>query len=108
MVKLNEDVLLLILKEVQNENNSLYPSLLVNKTWCKIIIPILWKDPWKCLIKKKEESRFNVIISHLSNEAKERLKILNINLPSMQQKPLFDYISFCRYLDLYKLESICL
>ena len=26
---------------------SFYSCLFVNKLWCKIIVPILWSDPWK-------------------------------------------------------------
>src|SRR2546423_3162625 len=102
MIKLNKDVLFLIFEELQlgelkNNSNSLY---LVNKTWCEIIIPILWKNPWKWINNKKMKSLFCVIISHLSNETKENLRFQGINLSVTQHKPLFDYISFCRYLNL--------
>src|SRR5688572_30984968 len=103
--KLNEDVLFLILKELKYERNSLYSCLLVNRTWCKTIIPILWKDPWT----RTENPRFSaIVVSYLSNEAKETWKSWGIDLPLMQQKPLFNYISFCRYLDLCQLDNICL
>ena len=49
----------------------------------------------------EKELQLNVIISHLSNEAKENLRIQGINLPATQQKPIFDYISFCKYLNLH-------
>src|SRR3954453_21548077 len=108
MLKLNKDVLFLIFEEFQNDRKSLHPCLLVNKTVCEIIIPILWKNPWKYLDDKKKKSQLNVIFSHLSNEAKEYLKSQGINLFSgfIQHKPSFNYISYCRYLSLYKLEQI--
>src|SRR5437868_11816141 len=101
MLNLNKDLLFLIFEEFQNDRKSLHPCLLVNKTLCEIIIPILWKNPWKCLDDKKKESQLNVIVSHLSNEIKENLKNQGINLFSgfVQQKPSFNYISYCRYLN---------
>src|SRR5205823_3040154 len=46
------------------------------------------------------ELQFNIIISHLSNETRRNLDSQGINLPTIQQMPLFDYISFCKYLEL--------
>ncbi|RGB38705.1 hypothetical protein C1646_755411 [Rhizophagus diaphanus] len=101
MSKLNRDVLYLILKELEHNNNALHSCVLVNKTWCEIIIPILWKNPWKYLIEGKETLLFNVIISYLSDETKNNLKNQGIDyLKDLYQKPSFDYIRFCRYLHL--------
>jgi hypothetical protein len=109
MFKLNQDVLFLIFKELKlgeshNNNNSFH---LVNKTWCEIIIPILWKNPWKWMSKEKMKSQFNVIIAHLSHETIENLRNQDISLPATLQKPLFNYISFCRYLSLFRLDKLC-
>uniref|UniRef100_U9UMQ7 F-box domain-containing protein n=1 Tax=Rhizophagus irregularis (strain DAOM 181602 / DAOM 197198 / MUCL 43194) TaxID=747089 RepID=U9UMQ7_RHIID len=107
MSKLNRDVLYLIFEEFQDDDNTLHSCLLVNKTWCEIIIPILWKNPWKNLKREKEKSLLNVIISHLSGESKNNLKNLGINfLENLYQKPLFNYISFCRHLNLFKVKTI--
>src|ERR1043166_2304252 len=103
MVQLNEDLLFLILEELQYDSKSLRSSLLVNRTWCKIIIPFLWRNPWRYL---KLEALLLVIILHLSNETKETLKSLGINLLITQQKPTFNYISFIRYLELYNIKKI--
>ncbi|GBC04990.1 hypothetical protein RclHR1_00060003 [Rhizophagus clarus] len=100
MSKLNRDVLYMIFEELQDNNNVLYTCLSVNKTWCELIIPILWKDPWKFLKRKKEKGKilFNVIFSHLSDESRNHL---NQNLQiNTYEKPSFDYISFCRHLNL--------
>ena len=110
---LNKDVVFLILKELQNDRGTLHSCLFVNKAWCEIIVPMLWKNPWKYLTAntniKVKISLLNVIVSHLSNETKE---ILKKNLKSQdivlsaQQRPLFNYISFCRYLKLHNLDEI--
>src|SRR5438045_3088019 len=100
MPKLNKDVLSLILKELQSDKESLLSCLLVNKSWCEIIVPILWKNPWIYLRNLNYELLFNLIISYLSNETKEYLRIQGYNLPEVRQKPLFNYIGFCRHLKL--------
>ncbi|PKC62178.1 hypothetical protein RhiirA1_465497 [Rhizophagus irregularis] len=101
MPKLNRDILYLIFEKFQNDDKTLYPFLSVNKTWCEIIIPILWRNPWKYLINGNENLLLNVIISHLSEESLNNLKIQGIDLfTSLPQKPLFNYICFCKHLDL--------
>ncbi|PKK68582.1 hypothetical protein RhiirC2_782083 [Rhizophagus irregularis] len=110
MFNLNIDILILIFEELQynksirNVRNTLYSCLLVNKTWCSVIIPILWKNPWS-----SKKSNNNVIISHLSNEAKKNLRnqIKNgKNASTILQRPLYNYVSFCKYLDFYHLDEL--
>ncbi|GBC00140.1 hypothetical protein RclHR1_03760004 [Rhizophagus clarus] len=108
MPKLNGDILYLIFKELQYNKNAIFSCLMVNKTWCEMIIPILWKDPWKYLKGKElKEPLFNVIISHLSDESRNNLKNQGINiLTNVYQKPSFNYISFCKYLNLEILNEL--
>src|ERR1051325_7754284 len=107
MLKLNKDVLFLIFEEFQDDRKSLLPCLLVNRILCEVIVPILWKNPWKYLNEKKRKSQLNVIVSHLPSETKENLRSRGIDLFSgLRQNPLFNYISYCRYLSLHKLEQI--
>ncbi|RIA88657.1 hypothetical protein C1645_877231 [Glomus cerebriforme] len=104
MSELNRDIIYLILKELKDDKKSFHTCILVNKTWCEMIIPILWKDPWKYLKEGNEILLLNVIISHLSDESKEKLtqhyKVL------LYHKPLFDYIKFCKHLNLIEIERI--
>ncbi|GBC01743.1 hypothetical protein RclHR1_04310004 [Rhizophagus clarus] len=114
MSKLNCDILLLIFKELHYANiegsvvisnviNTLYRCLLVNKTWCKLIIPILWEGILGDLIFRREISCYNIIISHLPNEAKELLKdTSDISIIT----PQINYIRFCKYLDLHYLNKL--
>src|SRR5579859_6499286 len=100
MLKLNLDILYLIFKEFQDDKKALYSYLFVNKTWSEMIIPILWRNPLKALKSKNEELLWNVIVSHLSEKSRNNLKRHNIDLwTNSYQKPLFDYISFCRHLN---------
>ncbi|RGB37215.1 hypothetical protein C1646_757171 [Rhizophagus diaphanus] len=89
---LNRDVLYLIFKDFQNDKKSLFSCLSVNKTWSEIIISILWINPWKYLKRGNEKLLSNVIISHISNKS--------------NKKPLFNYISLCRHLNLNEIERI--
>ncbi|GES74581.1 hypothetical protein GLOIN_2v1765889 [Rhizophagus clarus] len=107
-MKLIRDIFYLILEELQDDKRTLYSSLTVNKTWWEIIIRILWKNPWKYITDEfKEFSFFVIIISHLSDESKNNLKIQGIDLPTVSsQKLLFNYISFCRHLNFNALDKI--
>ncbi|GBC10269.1 hypothetical protein RclHR1_00950006 [Rhizophagus clarus] len=105
MSKLNGDVLCLIFEELRDDEKALLSCLSINKTFCEIIIPILWKNPWKFLRKGKDRLLLNVILSHLSNESKNNL-IQNNILINSYQRPLFDYISFCRHLNLNVIQRI--
>ncbi|RIA95075.1 hypothetical protein C1645_817195 [Glomus cerebriforme] len=90
--------------QLQDDKKTFHSCLSVNKTWCETIIPILWKNPWKYLKRGKEKSLLNVIISHLSDEIKNNLK--NQGIKYLVKKPLFNYISFCRYLNLFKVKKL--
>jgi hypothetical protein len=107
MNKLNRDVLYLISKELQDDEKALYSCLLVNKTWCEIFVPLLWKNPWRYFVIEIKIilPLFNTIISHLSNEARDNLHSF-ISLESSYKKPLFDYISFCKHLDLIEIRRL--
>jgi len=114
MSKLDKDVLFLILKELQDDKRSLYSCLLVNRTWCKITVPMLWKNPGEffpiynaknsLFYYNTKNSLFNVVLSHLSEESRDILRDHGINIMDTYQRPLFDYISFWRHLNL--LDSI--
>ncbi|GBC06011.1 hypothetical protein RclHR1_06560002 [Rhizophagus clarus] len=114
MSNINEDILFLLFKELEDDGNALSSCLLVNKNWFNIIIPILWKNPWKYLKKeidsyspsinivKKNKNRIllEVIVSHLSDESRNRLKNqYNVVFATSYQKPLINYISFCKHAD---------
>src|SRR6266498_232594 len=108
MLRLNEDVLILIFKELKNDKKSLYSCLLVNRTWCVTTVPILWKNPGRIRLAKKDKNiLFNVILLHLSEESKDNLRNQGIDLfTETYRPPLFNYISFWRHLNLQLLESM--
>src|SRR6266496_4658262 len=109
MCELNRDILYSIFEILKDDKKNFPSCLLVNKTWCEMSVPILWRDHWKYLNMKRKASLLNVIISHLSDETKNNLiknqKIFinsfNTNNINSYQKPLlFNYINFCKHLNL--------
>ncbi|GBB88053.1 hypothetical protein RclHR1_01460003 [Rhizophagus clarus] len=108
MSNLNKDILLYIFEELFEDKNSLYSCLRVNRLWCETAVTILWKDPWIFLnrtltlkIQKRANTFFNIIFLNLSEESKNFLISKGIDIfkdLSFQQKPLFDYISFIKYI----------
>src|SRR5436309_3550496 len=100
MKKLNVDCLKLIFIEL-NDKNSLYSCLLVNRKWCSIVVPILWKRiPWCKSLRKgigSKEKLFNTILTCLPSSSKQLLSDNGINLPSivLSNTTLFNYIGFC-------------
>ncbi|PKY40042.1 hypothetical protein RhiirA4_453343 [Rhizophagus irregularis] len=103
MATLNKDILLYISQEFGNNSNPLFSCLLINKLWFETFVSILWKEPWKFLNESQERVflLFNTIILHLSEDSKKLLASQGIlNLSSLQQKPLINYISYCNKLDL--------
>jgi hypothetical protein len=102
---LDKDVLFLIFEEIKNDKKSLYSCILVNRTWCVEAIPLLWRNPWQT---KSNILLFNVILSHLSKESRDILEKQGINnlITESYQRPLFNYIKFCKYLNLFFLENV--
>ncbi|RIA92900.1 hypothetical protein C1645_820095 [Glomus cerebriforme] len=106
----NQDCLTLIIEELyNNKNNSLFSCLLVNRNWCKTVIPILWRNPWILLninnnqnFLKNAKLLLNIILLHLSEESKNYLKNQGIDifltLNYKQKNLLFDYLNFFRYI----------
>ncbi|RIA85199.1 hypothetical protein C1645_831163 [Glomus cerebriforme] len=108
MFKINKDVLFLILEELKDDRKSLYSCVLVNRIWCETTVPILWKILGRyTLTDNAKDSLFNVIILHLSKESRNVLKNKGYNIfTETYQRPLFNYISYWRYLDLFLLDSM--
>ncbi|GBB85334.1 hypothetical protein RclHR1_01190010 [Rhizophagus clarus] len=99
MSKLNLDCLALIFNELKDKK-SLHSCLLVNKEWCNLVVPILWKS-FLCYEENEENKSiyYNTILSLLSSSSKQLLINNNIKLPlpNLLDSPLFNYISFCKF-----------
>ncbi|GBB99917.1 hypothetical protein RclHR1_03680012 [Rhizophagus clarus] len=93
MSHLNIDTLYLTFKIFQNNLKFLFSCLLVNRTWCKLAVPLLWKDPWKILSDTQEKTLLNVITSHFTED-------------ELNKKLTFNYISFCKHLNFCEIKRM--
>jgi hypothetical protein len=75
------------------DNQCLYSCLFVNKYWCSLSIPILWKDPFESICMRPK--LINTLLSCLNEEEISSLIPYAINLPNYQS-PLFEYGKYIR------------
>ncbi|PKY33745.1 hypothetical protein RhiirB3_452901 [Rhizophagus irregularis] len=109
MEKLNIDCLILIFKELWTDKKSLYSCLLVNREWCHLVVPILWrKYPYFFSCKKSKEKFYNIILSCLPTSSKQLLLDNDIKLPltNLPKSLTFNYLSFCKYLKVDIVDNI--
>ncbi|RIB26322.1 hypothetical protein C2G38_2030305 [Gigaspora rosea] len=91
-----------ILNNLNNELYSLYSCALVSRHWCKMSIPILWKDPFSFEQKTLFISKyFSSLDENEKLRLKESLRIYKINIEISET--LFDYARFLKVLDLSRL-----
>ncbi|RHZ88235.1 hypothetical protein Glove_25g6 [Diversispora epigaea] len=115
---LSADCLDMIFKNLETDRNSLYSSILVNKSWCQSAIQILWNDPFQ-LVKYNND---NIVTLSYSNKylirtllfcidvnsiSQEDYQLINLssNLSNLSYSCLFNYPSFLRYLNANNLTS---
>ncbi|GBB91664.1 hypothetical protein RclHR1_19000002 [Rhizophagus clarus] len=90
--------------EYLETKGSLYSCLLVNRSWCKVATPILWKSPFKLSNGLSTESTkiIQVYLTCLNRKSKQYLfnngVILPNNIIEGISSPIFDYPSFLREL----------
>ena len=108
MSKLNKDILFLLFEELQDDSKSLFSCLLVNRLWCETVVLVLWRDPWRYDISYNKSSLFNIVTLSLPDDIKEILTAQGIQFPSttLQQPLLFDYLSFCRSMNVNAINDI--
>ncbi|PKK74695.1 hypothetical protein RhiirC2_774496 [Rhizophagus irregularis] len=91
-----------ITKYFQNDISTLHSCILVNREWCRLVIPLLWENPFSTRTKNYNFIKF--YLQNLDDDLKKKLNIYNIDklLPS---NTLFNYICFIRYLNIWKMIS---
>ncbi len=107
MSKLNKDILFLLFEGFQDDSKSLFSCLLVNRLWCETVIPILWRNPWnfKDIVNYQEKnSLYYIITFFLPDDIKEFLT--NQGIQISHQSPLFDYLSFCKSINVNVIKNI--
>ncbi|GES97582.1 hypothetical protein GLOIN_2v1523507 [Rhizophagus clarus] len=109
-IEINTDVLSVILYFLRYNRRSLHSCLLVNRLWCELTIPILWRDPWTFFYRLENTSSpsvqnqpiklINTYLSLLPQESIIELQNNGINVPIYQYKSTLNYPSYLRGLDL--------
>ncbi|CAG8525507.1 5809_t:CDS:1 [Funneliformis caledonium] len=82
--------------EILNDNVALHSCLLVNRLWCEVSVRILWRRIWN----------YSTLIDCLPKESKETLYNNEIIINPSLKPPLFNYVSFLRYLSIDKFVRI--
>src|SRR2546421_8629384 len=87
--KIPIDILSIIFEELEKEHSTLYPCIFVNREWCQVGIPLLWKNPWKIFNEidwmntnkyKDVEIRYKILFKgFLMLMTKEQRNFLNLN-----------------------------
>ncbi|CAI2181351.1 15353_t:CDS:1 [Funneliformis geosporum] len=97
------EMTLFVLKYLRDDLKSLYSCILVNRSLCRMTIPILWENPFelKCLDGKRDFIKnYFIFFSRL-----ERKKLIEFGAKIEPiSTPLFNYPSFIKTLDTFRME----
>src|ERR1043165_6191405 len=78
------------------DDKALRSCLLVNRSWCKVSVPILWTNIQNC----------NTLIACLPHESKEILYKNEIVISTSTSNPLlFNYVSFIKNISIYEIDG---
>src|ERR1043165_9299677 len=91
MINLPNECLFEILNNLKYYPGSLFSCLLVNREWCKIVIPILWSEI--NISSSRCDKPIGIYLLALNSEEKSLLLPFNIVIPN-DPKPLFKYQSY--------------
>ena len=100
-----------IIQHFEQDKTSLGSCLLVNRSWCKVAVRILWRNVWDAKYTSNQKSVplsiLSTLIACLSNESKDLLYENGIYIsPPTSKSPLFNYISFIKTLLFTKIDLI--
>ncbi|CAI2174075.1 13273_t:CDS:2 [Funneliformis geosporum] len=91
---------------IEDDYQTLYSILLVNRTWCQNVIPILWKKPFTLSCDAEPSSFWKIItiyLSYLPDDFVDIPEMQNIKQCTYKQSTIFDYVSFLKELNFKKL-----
>ncbi|CAG8497981.1 15799_t:CDS:2 [Funneliformis mosseae] len=98
----------LIISYLKDDMETLYSCIRVNRTFCRIFIPILWKNPFKLI--KKDDDRliqvFNTLIQCLDPSDKKWLSRKSIEIEKLSTpRAYFNYQTFIKEFELNPLQK---
>src|SRR3954451_20065034 len=96
-----------IIQNLRNNFNTLYSLALVNRFWCRLVIPLLWEDPFSIKYRKDLSFHFlDMYFLFLTDNGKNEMKgILPYKFDSNLQKPLFNYPSLIKTIYILRMWS---
>ncbi|RIA99563.1 hypothetical protein C1645_811370 [Glomus cerebriforme] len=103
-----------IIEYLLQEKQGLYSSLLINRYWCKIVIPYLWKRPFELCSSKNRLKLFRTYLLCFDQEELDSLSIRMLdalyifNIFPKKRNPLFDYFIFLQKVSSIEIEDIIL
>ncbi|CAI2187971.1 10810_t:CDS:1 [Funneliformis geosporum] len=101
-----EEITDLIIQYLKHDIKSLHSCILVNRSLCRVSIPILWEDPFSVLCPIGYS--YNILdtyLQYLGQDDKEKLKELGIIIHSPTFKSrLFNYPSFIKVFNITRVE----
>ncbi|CAG8435912.1 3025_t:CDS:1 [Scutellospora calospora] len=118
VTQLSPELLGNFFEQVDNDIATLRSMSLVNRFWCRVGIPILWRTPFRIKVRylwrqpyhnnfaPKLRNIIPVLISFLDSESRQLLKDKDVLLINSLPSSNFDYISFLRELDVHVLHEI--
>ncbi|PKY20301.1 hypothetical protein RhiirB3_433570 [Rhizophagus irregularis] len=86
-----------IIKYFQDDFPTLYSCILVNRLWCRLTIPLLWKDPFS--ISTGNYKFIGIYLNNLKGDLKTKLNDYEIDKLLPLNNTLFNYPSFIKYLN---------
>ncbi|GBC09301.1 hypothetical protein RclHR1_08750010 [Rhizophagus clarus] len=101
-----------IIHYFQNDYKTLYSCILVNRIFCRFAIPLLWKDPFSSTSKNhylvvenynKRCDFIHIYLYNLNEDDKKKLKEYGIDNKLFPSNTLFNYSSFIKRLNTYKI-----
>src|SRR5581483_7618796 len=88
-----------ICKHLKDDKSSLFSCILLNRSWCKMAIPVLWSRPFANPMYGNNLNIFWTYISSLPIDKKRLLASRGIKLSNLKRKPLFDYPKYLKGFD---------
>ncbi|PKY27730.1 hypothetical protein RhiirB3_443556 [Rhizophagus irregularis] len=94
-----------IIQYFRDDISTLHSCILVNKFWCQIAIPLLWKDPFS--IKNPKNFHFiEIYLQKINEKDKTQLNRCGINNDVFPLKTLFNYSNFIKCINTRNICSI--
>src|SRR6266498_2837136 len=87
-----------ILEYFKNDRATLYSLLFVSRLWCKIVVPLLWRQPFDMASLENYDLIIQTYIYCLSEKEKSRFIFAGVKLPH-HPTPFFDYPTYLRSFD---------